>query len=128
MRKVISKDGTAIAFVRSGKGSPIILVGGALADRSADAPLAALLAQHFTVFNYDRRGRGESGDTAPYAVEREVEDLEALIIEAGVVRTTVHRRRQSSSTAGGLRGAAHRADIVGSPRRRGRVLHDEGSR
>ncbi len=83
MRKVISKDGTAIAFVRSGKGSPIILVGGALADRSADAPLAALLAQHFTVFNYDRRGRGESGDTAPYAVEREVEDLEALIIEAG---------------------------------------------
>ena len=83
MRKVVSKDGTAIAFVRSGKGSPIILVGGALADRSADAPLAALLAQHFTVFNYDRRGRGESGDTAPYAVEREVEDLEALIIEAG---------------------------------------------
>ncbi len=51
MRKVISKDGTAIAFVRSGKGSPIILVGGALADRSADTPLAALLAQHFTVFN-----------------------------------------------------------------------------
>ncbi|HEY6412755.1 MAG TPA: alpha/beta hydrolase, partial [Edaphobacter sp.] len=82
MKKVISKDGTVIAFDRSGEGPPIIVVVGALADRSAGAPLAALLAQHFTVFNYDRRGRGDSGDTAPYAVEREVEDLEALINEA----------------------------------------------
>lgn len=83
MRKVTSKDGTTIAFDRLGDGPPAILVVGASVDRSANAPFAALLAQHFTVFNYDRRGRGDSGDTAPYAVAREVEDLEALINEAG---------------------------------------------
>ena len=83
MRKVISKDGTAIAFDRSGEGPAVILVCGASTTRSANAPLAVLLAQHFTVFNYDRRGRGDSDDTVPYAVEREVEDLDALIIEAG---------------------------------------------
>src|SRR5262249_699655 len=83
MTEVTSKDGTAIAFDRSGAGPAIILVGGALSDRSAGAPLAALLAPRFTVFAYDRRGRGDSGDTAPYAVEREVEDLAALIDEAG---------------------------------------------
>ena len=83
MNKVISKDGTPIAFDRSGKGTPIIFVGGALSDRTAVAPVAALLAPHFTVFAYDRRGLGSSGDTAPYAVEREVEDIEALIVEAG---------------------------------------------
>src|SRR5438874_1999643 len=83
MKKVISKDGTAIAFDRSGEGPATILVAGALATRSAEAPLAARLSPHFTVFAYDRRGRGESGDTAPYAVEREVEDLDALITEAG---------------------------------------------
>src|SRR6185503_2516347 len=83
MRKVISKDGTAIAFDQSGEGPAVILVGGALSDRSGSAPLVELLAPHFTVFSYDRRGRGDSGDTAPYAVEREVEDIEALINEAG---------------------------------------------
>jgi hypothetical protein len=83
MKKVIAKDDTAIAFDRSGEGPAVILVCGASTSRSANAPLAALLAQHFTVFNYDRRGRGDSGDTAPYAVEREVEDLDALIVEAG---------------------------------------------
>lgn len=86
MRKVISKDGTAIAFDRLGEGSPIILVGGAFQHRAIDpqtAQLAALLAQHFTVFHYDRRGRGDSGDALPYAVQREVEDIEALIEEAG---------------------------------------------
>jgi pimeloyl-ACP methyl ester carboxylesterase len=83
MRRVISKDGTAIAFDQSGAGAPIIFVGGALSDRRAVAPVAALLAPHFTVFAYDRRGLGSSGDTAPYAVDREVEDLEALIDEAG---------------------------------------------
>ena len=62
---------------RDGEGPPIILVCGGTTDRSANAPLAALLAPHFTVFNYDRRGRGDSGDTAPYAVEREVEDIPA---------------------------------------------------
>jgi pimeloyl-ACP methyl ester carboxylesterase len=83
MKKVISKDGTSIAYDRFGKGPAIILVGGAMSNRTAGEPLAALLAEHFTVFTYDRRGRGDSGDTAPYAVEREVEDIDALIKEAG---------------------------------------------
>lgn len=83
MGQVVSKDGTAIAFDETGQGPAIILVGGALSDRSAAAPLASLLAPHFNVFAYDRRGRGGSGDTAPYAVEREVEDIDALINEAG---------------------------------------------
>jgi pimeloyl-ACP methyl ester carboxylesterase len=83
VKKVISKDGTTIAFDQAGTGPAVILVGGALSDRSAGRPLAALLAPRFSVFSYDRRGRGDSGDTAPYAVEREVEDIEALINEAG---------------------------------------------
>lgn len=85
MSKVLSKDGTPIAFAKSGNGEPIILVDGALCSRSFGPmpKLAPLLAPHFTVLNYDRRGRGESGDTKPYAVEREVEDIEALIGEAG---------------------------------------------
>jgi pimeloyl-ACP methyl ester carboxylesterase len=83
MRKVTSQDGTIIAFDRSGRGTPVILVGGALSDRSAAEPLAALLAPHCTVFRYDRRGRGDSGDTAPYAVVHEVEDIQALIAAAG---------------------------------------------
>jgi pimeloyl-ACP methyl ester carboxylesterase len=83
MEQALSKDGTAIAFERFGDGPPVILVVGAFNDRSKGAPLAAILAPHFTVFTYDRRGRGDSGDTAPYAVDREVEDLAALIAEAG---------------------------------------------
>lgn len=83
MSTVTSKDGTTIAFDRTGAGPAVILVGGATQSRSGNADLAALLASHFTVFNYDRRGRGDSGDTPPYAVEREVEDLAALIAEAG---------------------------------------------
>ena len=88
MRTVTSKDGTTIAFDQSGKGPAIILVGGAFEQRAMDsetAQLAALplLAQHFTVFHYDRRGRGDSTDTQPYAVEREIEDIEALINGAG---------------------------------------------
>lgn len=82
MNKVISKDGTVIAFDQSGKGPALILVVGALGTRS-DPALVAALAPHFTVFNHDRRGRGNSGDTPPYAVKREVEDIEALIDEAG---------------------------------------------
>jgi pimeloyl-ACP methyl ester carboxylesterase len=80
---VQSSDGTTIAFDRSGDGPPIILVVGAFNLRSTGEPLARFLAAHFTAFTYDRRGRGESGDTAPYAIEREVEDLDALIVEAG---------------------------------------------
>lgn len=86
MKKVTSKDGTAIAFDQSGTGPAVILVGGAFQHRAIDpgtARLAAMLAQHFTVFHYDRRGRGDSSDMQPYAVEREVEDLDALIKHAG---------------------------------------------
>jgi pimeloyl-ACP methyl ester carboxylesterase len=83
MNNVRSRDGTTIGFDRSGEGPPIVLVGGAFNDRSTAAPLAAQLEPRFTVFTYDRRGRGGSGDTAPYAVDREIEDLEALIAEAG---------------------------------------------
>ena len=83
MEEAISKDGTTIAFDRSGEGPPIVLVGGALADRSAATELAAHLAPSLTVIAFDRRGRGDSGDTAPYAVDREVEDIESLILAAG---------------------------------------------
>jgi pimeloyl-ACP methyl ester carboxylesterase len=81
--QVTSSDGTAIAYERSGAGAPVILVGGGLADRSENTPLVPVLAERFTVFNYDRRGRGQSGDTLPYALEREFEDIDALIAEAG---------------------------------------------
>lgn len=83
MKNVLSQDGTAIAFDQSGKGPAIILVLGAFNDQASGAPLAARLSERFTVFNSDRRGRGASGDTAPYAIEREIEDLAALIHEAG---------------------------------------------
>jgi len=83
--EVISRDHTRIVFDRQGKGAPLILVDGALCYRKMgpSASLAEQLAPHFTVFSYDRRGRGESGDTRPYAVEREIEDLQALIAETG---------------------------------------------
>ena len=83
VRSVTSKDGTSIAYDRQGEGPPLILVGGALSDRAGSAPLADLLAPRFTVISFDRRGRGDSGDTGPYAVTREIEDIEALIDAAG---------------------------------------------
>ncbi len=85
VNKVLSRDGTPIAFDRLGAGPAIILVDGALCSRAFGPmpKLAPLLARHFTVFMYDRRGRGDSGDTMPYAREREVEDIAALIKEAG---------------------------------------------
>jgi pimeloyl-ACP methyl ester carboxylesterase len=83
MDKARSEDGTDIAFDLVGEGPPIILVVGAFNDRATGAPLAAALQDRFSVVTYDRRGRGDSGDTPPYAVEREVEDLEAIIEEVG---------------------------------------------
>ena len=83
MERVTSKDGTTIAFERLGSGPPVVLVCGGSVDRTADAAIAQELASHFTVFNYDRRGRGDSGDTLPYAIEREVEDIDAVIGAAG---------------------------------------------
>ena len=85
MDTVSSKDGTAIAFDKQGDGPPVILVDGAMGTRSSGSKpeLARLLAQHFTVYGYDRRGRGDSGDTKPYAVGREIEDIDVLIDAAG---------------------------------------------
>jgi pimeloyl-ACP methyl ester carboxylesterase len=85
VNKVVSRDGTSIAYDRVGDGPALILVDGALCYRASgpNGPLAGLLAKNFTVYTYDRRGRGDSGDTAPYAVDREIEDLDALIADAG---------------------------------------------
>ena len=126
MEKVTSADGTAIAFDRLGAGMPVVIAGGALCTRAATRPLAEHLAQQFTVFNYDRRGRGDSGDDAPYAVEREIEDLAALLAAAGGSASVYGH----SSAAGlALRGAAHGLPVARL------VLHDppyvpmgEGSR
>jgi pimeloyl-ACP methyl ester carboxylesterase len=79
----VSRDGTRIAFDRQGRGAPIIFVVGAFNERATAAALAESLADRFTAFTYDRRGRGDSGDTLPYAAEREIEDLAALIEVAG---------------------------------------------
>ena len=85
MGTVTSKDGTRIAFDRTGSGPAVILVDGAMCYRASGpmAPIAKLLAPRYTVFTYDRRGRGESTNVQPYSVAREVEDLQALIAEAG---------------------------------------------
>ena len=86
MGTVQSRDGTTIAFDRTGEGPPVIVVDGAFAHRAINptaGDLASLLAPRFSVYAYDRRGRGGSGDTEPYAPEREIEDLQAIIAEAG---------------------------------------------
>jgi pimeloyl-ACP methyl ester carboxylesterase len=85
MEKVTSSDGTTIAFDRVGEGPPVVLVDGAFCARAFGPmpKLAPLLADRFTVIHYDRRARGDSGDEGPYAVEREVEDLDAVIRAAG---------------------------------------------
>jgi pimeloyl-ACP methyl ester carboxylesterase len=85
MNKVVSADGTTIAFDRAGEGPPLILVDGAFGSRKfgPNGKLAEQLASRFTVYIYDRRGRGESSDTAPFSVQREVEDIAALVKEAG---------------------------------------------
>jgi pimeloyl-ACP methyl ester carboxylesterase len=80
---VTSADGTPIAVERKGGGPPVILIGGAFNDRSAVAGLAAAQPPDFTAVTYDRRGRGDSGDSANYAVEREIEDLAAVIAQTG---------------------------------------------
>jgi pimeloyl-ACP methyl ester carboxylesterase len=83
--RVVSKDGSQIGFTRVGNGPALVIVSGALAHRAlnGDTALVRKLADHFSVYTYDRRGRGESSDTKPYAVDREIEDLEALIDHAG---------------------------------------------
>jgi pimeloyl-ACP methyl ester carboxylesterase len=83
-RTTTSRDGTIIAFTKRGSGPPLIIVDGAFCYRENGpaTELATQLAQHFTVFTFDRRGRGESGDTAPYTVMREIDDLQAVASEA----------------------------------------------
>jgi pimeloyl-ACP methyl ester carboxylesterase len=83
MEQVRSSDGTAIGFDRLGQGPRVVLVSGGSVDRSSNLPLAQELASDFTVLNYDRRGRGPSGDTPPYVIEREIEDIEAVIEATG---------------------------------------------
>ena len=112
MNQVMSKDGTVIAFDRLGKGPAVILVGGAFQYRAIDPPTAQLaerLASHFTVYHYDRRGRGDSGDTQPYAKEREIEDLGAVIAEAGGSASVF---AMSSGGALALDAAANRLKIT----------------
>ncbi len=85
MNILTSRDGTTIAYDKQGEGPALILVDGALTVHSSGSgpELAKLLAPHFTVYGFDRRGRGESGDALPYAVDREIDDIEALIDRAG---------------------------------------------
>ncbi len=107
MNTVVSSDGTTIAYDRIGAGAPVVMVSPAFSHRAFDpqaAELAAFLAARFTVFTYDRRGRGDSGDTAPYAVEREIEDLEAVIGRAG---GSARVYGMSSGAVLALRAAAH---------------------
>jgi len=160
MGTVISKDGTPIAFDNYGAGPPVVLVGGAFQYRAFDprtAELARLLSARFRVFHYDRRGRGGSGDTAPHAVQREVEDLQAIIAgaggprvgvrhvlwrgpgpgggssrhahhQAGAVRSAFHCRRQPPPVSAGLPGPAEQVLGPGPPWRRGQVLAADGGR
>lgn len=88
MDTVISKDGTTIAYDKAGNGPPLILVGGMFEQRAMESETSylanfPLLQEQFTVYHYDRRGRGDSGDTLPFAVAREIEDIEAMIEVAG---------------------------------------------
>ena len=146
---VVSRDGTTIAVDRYGSGPAIALAGGAFTDRRALAPFAQALAPYFTVLAYDRRGRGDSGDTPPYALAREIEDLAAVIAAAGgpacvfghssgaglAVLAAAGRRRPSAgwpctsrrtwwprsdyAPAGRPGRPDHRAGQFGPPRRRG---------
>ena len=83
MNTTTSADGTVLGYDQLGAGPPLVMVVGAFNGRSTTAPLAEALQGRFTVLNYDRRGRGDSGDTQPYSIEREIEDIDALIGAAG---------------------------------------------
>jgi pimeloyl-ACP methyl ester carboxylesterase len=83
MRKVVSRDGTTIAYEKAGEGPPLVLLGGGFRDHTVFDSLVPLLTPYCTTYVYDRRGRGESGDSPHYAIAREVEDLTAVIEEAG---------------------------------------------
>lgn len=109
MGKVTSRDGTSIDVDRIGQGPPVVLVTGGSVDRSSNAGLAKELSGSFSVFNYDRRGRGDSTDTPPYAIEREIEDIDAVITEAG---GSAHLYGSSSGAALALEAAASGLPIM----------------
>ena len=137
MSTVISKDGTAIAYDKLGSGPALILVDGALCSRGFGPmpKLSALLAKHFTVYMYDRRGRGESGDTQPYSRQREVEDLGALIELAGgsayVAGVSSGAALALEAAAGGLgvqKVAAYEPPFVAADGDRSKVGHENALR
>jgi pimeloyl-ACP methyl ester carboxylesterase len=109
MQHVVSRDGTRIAYEKTGSGPSLIITGGSLGDHRFYVPLARELARHFTVYNFDRRGRGQSGDTQPYSVDREVDDVAALIADAG---RAVFVYGHSAGSALALRAAAAGLDIA----------------
>jgi pimeloyl-ACP methyl ester carboxylesterase len=108
---VRSADGTTIAYTRAGQGPPLILVDGTLCSRSFGPmpKLAEQLTPRFTVYTYDRRGRGASGDTKPYSPDREVEDIQALVALAG---DTAYLHGTSSGAALALEAARHSPSIT----------------
>jgi pimeloyl-ACP methyl ester carboxylesterase len=114
MDTVTSRDGTAIAYEVRGDGPPVVLVGGAFNDRNTPADLAEALSTRYTAVTYDRRGRGDSGDTAPYAVDREIEDLAAVIAAVG------SPARLYGNSSGGV--LAMRAAAAGVPVERLAIL------
>jgi pimeloyl-ACP methyl ester carboxylesterase len=83
METVISADGTPIAYERSGSGPALVVATGAFCDRLSSAPLAEHLGDRYSVYRFDRRGRGDSGDTPPWSVTREVEDMAAVVTATG---------------------------------------------
>ncbi|MGH2710853.1 MAG: alpha/beta fold hydrolase [Actinomycetota bacterium] len=103
LMKVTSRDGSSIDIDRTGEGPPVVLVTGGSVDRQSLIPLAAELSKSFTVLNYDRRGRGESTDTPPYAIDREIEDIDAVITAAG---GSAHLYGSSSGVVLTMRAAA----------------------
>jgi pimeloyl-ACP methyl ester carboxylesterase len=115
LEHAVSADGTRIAFERFGTGDPIVLLGGMFCDRGTHRPLAEALAGQFTAVTVDRRGRGDSGDTSPYAVDREIEDVDAVI---GAVGGSASIYGHSSGA-----GLAFRAAAAGLPIDR-LVLHE----
>jgi pimeloyl-ACP methyl ester carboxylesterase len=109
MDSVTSDDGTTIAYDRMGEGPAVVLLPGGSVDRGSNAGLAAELARDFTVFNVDRRGRGDSSDTLPYAVDREIEDITAVIVAAG---GSAHLYGSSSGAALAMEAAAAGAPVA----------------
>ncbi len=108
METITSKDGTKLAVDVSGSGPAVVLVSGGSVDRGSNAGLAGVLCSDFTVYNYDRRGRGDSGDTLPFAVAREIEDIEAVI---GLAGGTAHLYGSSSGAGLALEATAAGAAV-----------------